>query len=151
MQIDQDVYWLQHAIHLAKLAAEQQEVPVGALVVVNDQIVGKGYNQPIQSNDPTAHAEIVALRQAGRHLGNYRLTDATLYVTLEPCIMCTGAMIHARIKRLVFGAHDPKTGAVVSCCQLHELPSNHKIPVVAGVLSVECATLLQDFFRARRS
>ncbi len=148
--MDLDTYWLRHALDLAHQAAQVQEVPVGAVVIADNKVIGEGYNQPIQSNDPTAHAEIVALRAAAQNKGNYRLLDATLYVTLEPCIMCTGAMIHARIKRLVFGASDPKTGAIKSRCQFHNLPSNHRIDIASGVLATECGELLQAFFRAKR-
>jgi tRNA(adenine34) deaminase len=146
-----DEYWMHRALQLARNAAERGEVPVGALIVLGDEILGEGYNQPISANDPTAHAEIVALRAAAQRVGNYRLPGATLYVTLEPCSMCAGALIHARIERLVFGAFDPKTGAAGSVFEL--LPSplhNHQVECRGGVLADECAQLLRDFFQARR-
>lgn len=142
---------MQKALELADLAAKEQEVPVGAVVVKGQSIIGAAGNAPITLNDPTAHAEILALRQAAQKLKNYRLDQATLYVTLEPCPMCVGAMIHARISRVVFGATDPKTGALIS--QYHmgrDNRANHSIEVTGGVLGDECAQLLQDFFRARR-
>jgi tRNA(adenine34) deaminase len=127
------------------------EVPVGAIVVIDGKIVGRGFNQPIGSHDPTAHAEIVALRQAALALGNYRLVGSTMYVTIEPCLMCVGAMVHARVQTLVFGASEPKAGAVVSSCRALELPSlNHRIEVVGGVLEEECRAVIQEFFRGRR-
>ncbi len=147
---EQDLYWLKKALELAKKAASEQEVPVGAIVVADNEILGEGYNQPIKSHDPTAHAEIMALRAAAAKIANYRLINTTLYVTLEPCIMCTGAIIHARVKRLVYGAHDPKTGAITNQCQLLNLPTNHKVDYLGGVLAQECGGLLQDFFRAKR-
>jgi tRNA(adenine34) deaminase len=139
------------ALDEARQAFEAGEVPVGAVVVLNGEIVGRGFNQPIHANDPTAHAEVVALRAAARALGNYRLVGTTLYVTIEPCLMCVGAMVHARVGTLVFGAAEPKAGAVVSSCQAHELPSlNHRIEVVSGVLDEECRAIIQEFFRNRR-
>lgn len=147
----QDEYWLRQALHLAQIAADQGEVPIGALVVRDDEIIGKGYNQPIQSCDPTAHAEIIALRDAALNVGNYRLPGATLYCTLEPCAMCAGAMLHARIERLVFAASDPKGGAVVSVVKLlDETRFNHHITYQCGTLSEESVQLLQQFFKARR-
>jgi tRNA(adenine34) deaminase len=145
----QDTHWLQLALELAKQAAFEAEVPVGALVILGSEIIGRGYNQPIKSNDPTAHAEIIALREAGKHIKNYRLLNATLYVTLEPCAMCTGSLLHARIKRLVFGAYDQKAGAIVSRLSLL---ADHNYPLAwrGGVLASECALVLQDFFRERR-
>jgi len=142
---------MQHALTLAKKAGAQNEVPVGAVVVLNNEIIGEGYNQPITTHDPTAHAEIIALRDAAQKIQNYRLTDAILYVTLEPCTMCIGALIHARIKRLVFGALDPKTGAVAS--QFHLLESqrfNHRIEWEGGCLAEECGDILKKFFTNRR-
>ncbi len=142
---------MRHALALADRAAEQDEVPVGAVVVHNDQVIGEGWNRPIASNDPTAHAEVVAMRAAAQRLGNYRLTGATLYVTLEPCLMCAGAMIHARIGRLVFGAYDRKRGAVDSTTQALEAPGlNHRLEVCGGVLEQDCAAGLQGFFAVRR-
>lgn len=146
-----DEGWMRRALELAQLAADLGEVPVGAVLVADDQLIGSGHNQPISKSDPSAHAEIMALRDAGQALGNYRLVDTTLYVTLEPCTMCVGAMIHARVGRLVFGAFEPKAGAVSSQLQLLEQPFfNHKTKVQGGVLEEECATLLKQFFRARR-
>ncbi len=135
----------------ARLAFDAGEVPVGAVVVVDGTIVGRGFNRPISAVDPTAHAEIVALRDAAGSLGNYRLVGSTLYVTIEPCLMCVGAMVHARVETLVFGAAEPKAGAVVSSCRAHELPSlNHRIEVVVGVLEEDCRTIIQEFFLTRR-
>lgn len=127
------------------------EVPIGAVVVLDGNVIGAGYNQPISSSDPTAHAEIVALRAAAARVGNYRLTGATMYVTVEPCLMCVGAMVHARIDTVVFGAAEPKAGALVSMTRAHELPNlNHKLQVEGGVLEGECRAIMQDFFKARR-
>lgn len=146
-----DEHWMRQAIIIAQAAAARGEVPVGAIVVKDDVIVGRGGNQPIAADDPTAHAEIVALREAGAALGNYRLPGCSLYVTLEPCAMCAGAIMHARIARVVFGAHDPKTGACGSVVDLFAQPRlNHHATVSAGVLAKECAGLLSDFFAARR-
>ena len=142
---------MQYALNLARRAREEGEVPVGAVVVLDNSVIGEGWNQPIGSQDPTAHAEIVAMRDAARQLGNYRLGGAALYVTLEPCLMCTGAMVHARIERLVFGATDPKRGAVNStCCAFETQGLNHRVHSECGVLGEECAELLQNFFRERR-
>jgi len=149
---ERDSHWMQHALHLAEQAAQQDEVPVGAVVVLDEEAVGEGWNQPISSCDPTAHAEIIALRDAAQRIGNYRLTGATLYVTLEPCLMCAGAMIHARIGRLVFGASDPKRGAVNSTTHAFETQGlNHRVTFTGGVMASACAGRLHDFFRARRS
>jgi tRNA(adenine34) deaminase len=126
-------------------------VPVGAVVVVEDTVAGTGFNHPISSNDPTAHAEIVALRTAATRLGNYRLTGSTIYVTVEPCLMCVGAMVHARVGHVVFGATEPKAGAIVSMVRAHELPGlNHRLEVTGGVLDEECRRVMQEFFRSRR-
>ena len=142
---------MQRAIALARAAASRGEVPVGALLVRGDRVLGEGSNAPIERCDPTAHAEIEALRAAGRALGDYRLTGATLYVTLEPCIMCASAIVHARIDRVVFGAWDPKAGAAGSIADVFAIPQlNHRVDVFGGVLAEECATLLSEFFRARR-
>ena len=139
------------AISEAKVAAQVGEVPVGALVVIDDDIVGLGINRSISDADPTAHAEIVALRAAAQAVGNHRLTNATVYVTLEPCPMCVGAMMQARIARLVFGAYDPKAGAVGSVVDLSESRAfNHRFEVNGGVLKDECAALLRQFFESRR-
>jgi tRNA(adenine34) deaminase len=140
------------ALDLARQAATLDEVPVGAVLVLDGEIVGRGCNQPIRSADPTAHAEIMALRDAGRKLGNYRLPGSTLYVTLEPCVMCSGAIIHARVARVVFGARDPKTGAAGSVVDLFaEVRLNHHAQVEGGLLADECAALLSGFFAARRN
>lgn len=140
------------ALEQAALAEARGEVPVGAVVVLNGEIVGRGRNQPIGANDPTAHAEIVALRDAAARTGNYRLAGATLYVTIEPCLMCVGAMIHARIDTLVFGTPEPKAGAVESTQRAHEHEAlNHRMTVVSGVLAADCRNLLQSFFRERRA
>ena len=146
-----DEAWMRYAFRLAQRAEQQGEVPVGALVVKDDQCIAEGWNASIATHDPTAHAEMVALRNAGLALENYRLCDATLYATLEPCVMCMGAMSHARIKRLVFGAFDPKRGAVCHALSLTDASFlNHRISWVGGVLEMECSELLRDFFRARR-
>lgn len=151
MTSESDLAWMRHALGLAQRAADQGEVPVGAVVVHNNQIIAEGWNQPIGQSDPSAHAEISALRAAGGSLKNYRLTDCTLYVTLEPCVMCAGAIVHARIPRLVFGAWDPKAGAVTSVYDVLSVPRlNHSLECVGGVLGEECGILLKDFFRARR-
>jgi tRNA(adenine34) deaminase len=146
-----DASLMQRALELAWQARESGEVPVGAVVVLDGAIVGEGFNQPIGAHDPTAHAEIVALRQAGQCVGNYRLSGATLYVTIEPCQMCVGAMIHARIARLVYGAPEPKAGAIESAMRAHEHPSlNHRLEVSGRVLEDECRALMQSFFAERR-
>ena len=146
-----DAHWMGCALALAREAALRGEVPVGAVVVQDNAIVGRGGNTPIAHNDPTAHAEIAALRDAGRALGNYRLPACTLYVTLEPCAMCAGAMMHARIARLVFGARDPKTGAAGSVVDLFaETRRNHNARVEGGMRGDECGALLSQFFAARR-
>ncbi len=139
------------ALRLAAGAAASGEVPVGAVVVRDGLIVARGFNRPITAIDPTAHAEIVALRQAASYIGNYRLTGCDLYVTVEPCAMCAGALVHARIRRLVFGAREPRAGAVVSTARVLELAGlNHRVEVVEGVLASAAQTLMQEFFRARR-
>ena len=132
-------------------ARDQQEVPVGAIVVLDGLVLGRGRNQPIHALDPTAHAEIVALRNAASKIGNYRLSGATLYVTVEPCVMCVGSLVHARIARLVYGAAEPRTGAVCSAFRLlDQTPFNHRVEVIGGVLESECRQLMQKFFAARR-
>ena len=139
------------ALAEARLAAAAGEVPVGAVVVLGGTIVGSGHNQPISSQDPTAHAEIVAMRAAARATGNYRLAGATLYVTVEPCLMCVGALVLARVRTVVFGAREPKTGALVSTARALDNPSlNHRFDVVEGVLDAECREIVQGFFKARR-
>lgn len=147
-----DIRWMQHALRLAKQARAQHEVPVGAVIVVDGQIIAEGYNQPISTTDPTAHAEIVALRAATTRLGNYRLpAGATLYATLEPCPMCAGAMVHARISRVVFGTRDPRTGAAGSVFNILDSDKlNHRAAIVGGILEQECGELLKGFFKARR-
>ena len=153
MQANQetDQHWMQEALRLARLGAALNEVPVGAIVVHENRIVGRGYNSPISRVDPVAHAEIQALRDAAVTLNNYRLVDCDLYVTLEPCTMCAGAIVHSRIRRLVYGATEPKAGAVVSQAKLLDMPwLNHVVAVTGGVLERECSQLLSDFFRRRR-
>ncbi len=153
MQANQetDQHWMQEALRLARLGAALNEVPVGAIVVHENRIVGRGYNSPISRVDPVAHAEIQALRDAAVTLNNYRLVDCDLYVTLEPCTMCAGAIVHSRIRRLVYGATEPKAGAVVSQANLLDMPwLNHVVAVTGGVLERECSQLLSDFFRRRR-
>ena len=146
---DQDYMGL--ALELAREAATLDEVPVGALIVLDGEIVGRGFNQPIVRHDPTAHAEVMALRAAATRLGNYRMPGSTLYVTQEPCVMCSGAIMHARIARVVFGAHNPKTGAAGSVLDLFaEARLNHHAEIVGGVRAEECAALLSGFFTARR-
>lgn len=150
-QMSLDVFWMQHALELARRAESEGEVPVGAVVVLDEQVVGEGWNRPIIDNDPTAHAEIMALRIAAKKINNYRLLNSTLYVTLEPCIMCTGAIIHSRVKRVVYGAFDPKAGAEQSAFNILGTDClNHKVDVVHGVLATECAQVLTDFFKKRR-
>lgn len=140
------------ALRLAVMARDRGEVPVGAVVVHAGEIVGEGWNRPIGTSDPTAHAEIVALRDAGRRMGNYRLTGAELFVTIEPCQMCVGAMVHARIARVVYGTREPKAGAIESALRAHEHPSlNHRMAAVGGVLEAECRDLIQAFFQGRRA
>ncbi|HEY7249700.1 MAG TPA: tRNA adenosine(34) deaminase TadA [Methylomirabilota bacterium] len=146
-----DEQWMALALEEAGRGAEAGEVPVGAVVVVEGRLVGRAHNAPISFSDPTAHAEILALRAAARETGNYRLTAATLYVTVEPCVMCCGAALHARIARLVYGAADPKAGAVQSLYHLLDDPRlNHRVEVASGVLAAACGARLSEFFRARR-
>jgi len=142
---------MNEAIAQARRARTMGEVPIGAVVAVGGDIVGRGFNHPIDAVDPTAHAEIVAMREAAARLGNYRLTGATLCVTIEPCLMCVGAMVHARIGTLVYGAAEPKAGAIASMTRAAELPGlNHRIDVVSGVREEECRNLMVEFFRERR-
>lgn len=149
--IPSDAHWMSRALDLARHAESQGEVPVGAVVVLNDELIGAGWNQPIRSHDPTAHAEIVALRAAAARLQNYRLPGATLYVTLEPCTMCVGALVHARVARVVYGASDPKSGAAGSVFSLLGSDRfNHRIAFEGGVLAEECGTMLRNFFQSRR-
>jgi len=149
--VETDQRFMHRALELAREAERHGEVPVGAVVVLEGEIVGEGYNAPIGEHDPTAHAEIRALRAAAQRLGNYRLPGTTLYVTLEPCVMCAGAMIHARVQRLVYAARDPKTGAAGSVFHIADSDRhNHRLAVTSGVLAEESAELLRTFFRARR-
>jgi len=146
-----DELWMEEALRAAQRGLEAGEVPVGAVVVCDERIVGRGWNRNICDSDPTAHAEMVALREAGEKIGNHRLADCELFVTIEPCPMCAGALVHARIKRLVYGANDPKAGAVQSVVQVVNHPRlNHRMEVVAGVLAGRCAEVLQTFFKSRR-
>ena len=139
------------ALDQARLGLAAGEVPIGAVVVVDESIVAQAYNQPIAAVDPTAHAEVLALRAAAAHAGNYRLTGARLYVTVEPCLMCVGALVHARVREVVFGALEPRTGALVSTVRGHEIPGlNHRITVTGGVLETDCRELIQRFFRDKR-
>jgi len=147
-----DHQWMGLALEEAALAAAAGEVPVGAVVVMDGRLLGRGHNAPIALSDPTAHAEIVALRAAARAVGNYRLTGATLYATVEPCVMCCGAALQARVARLVYGAADPKAGAARSLYQMLEDPRlNHRVEVAAGVRGAECGARLSEFFRAKRT
>ena len=146
-----DSRFMRLALELAQSARAGGEVPVGAVVVVGDEVVGRGHNQPIAAQDPTAHAEIVALRDAARRIGNYRLPGAELFVTIEPCQMCVGAMVHARIARVVYGTTEPRAGAIESAMRAHEHPSlNHRMLATGGVLEEECRAVIQAFFRERR-
>jgi tRNA(adenine34) deaminase len=147
-----DAEYMAMAIELAREAWQAGEVPVGAIVVLDGEIVGRGFNQPIARHDPSAHAEIMAMRDAGQRIGNYRLPECTLYVTLEPCAMCAGAIMHARMKRIIFGAADPKTGAAGSVVNLfHESRLNHHTHIQGGILAEECGELISGFFRKRRT
>jgi tRNA(adenine34) deaminase len=146
-----DELWMEEALRAAQRAFESGEVPVGAVVVCNGKIIGRGWNRNIADHDPSAHAEIIALREAGANLGNHRLGDCELFVTIEPCAMCAGALVHARLKRLVYGADDPKAGAVHSVMEVVNHPKlNHQMEVRGGVLAGRCRDLMQEFFRSRR-
>ena len=146
-----DIDFMRKALEQANLAKARGEIPVGAVLAHGDEIVSSGANCPISNNDPTAHAEIEALRAAGRALGSYRLTDTTLYVTLEPCVMCAAAIVHARVRRVVFGAWDPRAGGVGSLIDVLALPGlNHRVDAFGGVLAEECGALLKEFFARRR-
>jgi len=148
---DSDYKFMNLALQEAQKSIEMNEVPVGAIIVVNDEVVSQAHNQPISENDPTSHAEINAIRKASENLGNYRLTGASLFVTLEPCAMCYGAIIHARISRLVFGAYDPKTGVCGSSIKLYEQACfNHSPEIIGGLLEEDCSLILKDFFKERR-
>ena len=151
MPAPSDTDFMRQALGLARQAADRGEVPVGAVLVRGTEVIGEGANCPIHSNDPTAHAEIVALRDAAQRTDDYRLNDSTLYVTLEPCIMCASALVHARVSRVVFGAWDPKAGGAGSIADIFAIPAlNHRVDVFGGVLAEECGELLSAFFRARR-
>src|SRR5262245_36072721 len=142
---------MEAALTQAGLALAAGEVPVGAVLVAGDEIIARAFNQPISAHDPTAHAEVLVLREAARALGNYRLTDATVYVTVEPCLMCVGALVHARVREVVYGAAEPKTGALVSAVRALEQPGlNHRFAVTGGVLEVECRSIIQKFFWDKR-
>ena len=146
-----DETFMRAALELAAEAHRRGEVPVGAVVVLDGTVIGSGFNQPISAHDPTAHAEIVAMRAAAQHLGNYRLAGADLYVTIEPCQMCVGAMVHARIARVIYGATEPKAGAIESAMRAHEHPAlNHRLQAVGGLLEDECRAMIQQFFEQRR-
>jgi len=148
---EQDVHWMRHALALAQQAADRHEVPVGAVIVRDGQLLGEGFNHPISGCDPSAHAEIAALRDACDRERNYRLPGATLYVTIEPCAMCAGAIVHARIERVVFGALEPKAGAVVSTQRFFESPQlNHQVIFEGGCLDQECSSMISAFFQSRR-
>ena len=150
-EIDQDQYWMQKALEYADKAEQQNEIPVGAVLVKNGELVSAGWNQSISNHDPSAHAEMMAVREAGKKIENYRLIDCTLYVTLEPCPMCAGLLVHSRIKRLVYGATDAKTGAAGSIMNIVREPKlNHKLEVTSGVMAEQCSEKLSAFFRRRR-
>lgn len=152
MNTEQDEFWMRHALALADLAEQQNEIPVGAVLVKDQQIIGEGWNQSIKLHDPSAHAEMMAIRAAGKTIENYRLVNCSLYVTLEPCSMCAGLLIHSRIDRLIFGATDLKTGAVGSVYDLlSDERMNHQIEVTGGVLAEACGNKLSAFFKQRRS
>lgn len=147
-----DLHWMQYALQLADKAEQSGEIPVGAVLVKDGVVLGEGWNQSIQLNDPSAHAEMLAIRQAAEKIGNYRLIDCTLYVTLEPCAMCAGLLVHSRVKRLVFGAKDAKTGAAGSVLDIVRHPVlNHQLDVLDGPLAQQCADKLSEFFRRRRA
>jgi tRNA(adenine34) deaminase len=148
---DNDELWMEEALRAARRALDAGEVPVGAVIVHHGKVVGRGFNRNFLDSDPTAHAEVVALREAGTAIGNHRLSDCELFATIEPCAMCAGAMVHARIRRLVYGADDPKAGAAGSALHVLNHPAlNHRIEVRSGVLAGRCAEILQEFFRSRR-
>ncbi|WP_024851667.1 tRNA adenosine(34) deaminase TadA [Hydrogenovibrio kuenenii] len=150
--MEQDIFWMQRALELAKIAESQGEVPVGAVLVDDNGLVAEGWNQTIQNHDPTAHAEVVALRNAGQVIENYRMPGLTLYVTLEPCPMCAGALVHSRISRLVIATEDPRTGAVGSLMNLAQHPElNHRINVEFGILRQESSELIKHFFKQKRT
>ena len=147
-----DQYWMEQALVYAKQAEQLDEIPVGAIIVKDNQLISAGYNRSITDNDPSAHAEMIAVREAGKVLNNYRLIDCTLYVTLEPCSMCAGLLVHSRIKRLVFGAADAKTGSAGSIMNLLQEPRlNHQVEITGGVLETQCAEVISSFFKRRRA
>ena len=147
----EDTHYMQAALRLAEQACREDEVPIGAVVVYQNTIIGEGYNQSRVLNDPTAHAEVLALRDAAARLGSYRLKDVSLYVTVEPCLMCSGALLEARISRLIFGAREPRTGAIMSTAETLMAPScHHHVAVTEGILRAECSELMQAFFRSKR-
>ncbi len=149
--MDKDNIWMKEALQEAEKGRELNEVPVGAVVVKDDEIIARAFNQPISGCNPVAHAEIIALQRAAAALNNYRLVDCDLYVTLEPCTMCAGAIIHSRIRRLIFAAFEPKAGAIISASQVLEQPQmNHRVEVVTGILEEESRLMISDFFKARR-
>jgi tRNA(adenine34) deaminase len=151
LPLDTDIKWMRHALRLAGRAGAEGEVPVGAVLIKDGEVVGEGWNRPIAAHDPSAHAELVALRAAAAVVGNYRLLDTTLYVTLEPCVMCAGAIIHARVMRVVYGAGDPKTGAAGGAVDIFAAPFvNHRVVVEGGVLAEESGRMLTAFFKERR-
>ncbi len=152
MTLTPDELWMEEALRQAARAQATGEVPVGAVIICGDRVVGRGGNRNLLDNDPTAHAEIIALREAGRAIGNHRLADCAMFVTIEPCAMCAGALVHARLKRLVYGADDPKAGAVRSVLQVLNHPAlNHQMELTSGVLAGRCMELLQAFFREKRA
>jgi len=146
-----DTHWMQYALHLAERAQTENEVPIGAVLVQDNQVLGEGWNQSIQNNDPSAHAEMIAIRAAAQHCQNYRLPNTTLYVTLEPCPMCAGLLVNARIARLVFATSDPRAGAVISVLRILDTPTlNHRVAYESGVLAEPCSRVLKAFFKDRR-
>jgi tRNA(adenine34) deaminase len=150
--VDKDIFWMKQALALAKKSLDHGEIPIGALIIKNQKLISGAFNMPITTSDPTAHAEILVLRKAGQLTKNYRLPDTTLYTTIEPCTMCIGAMIHARISRLVFGAAEPKAGAVISRLKISEmLHYNHKLQVKGGVMAEEAKKLMTNFFKSKRT
>ena len=151
LPLEGDALFMSRAVELARMAEVAGEVPVGAVIVKDNAIIGEGWNRPISTSDPTAHAEIIAIRQAAQTVGSYRLLDTTLYVTLEPCAMCAGAMVHSRIRRLVYGATDPRAGAAGSAFNIVQHASlNHRLQCTTGVMAQDCGSLLREFFVARR-
>lgn len=146
-----DIFYMHLALHQAQIAYAHDEVPVGAIVVANNRVIGRGFNQPITQNDPSAHAEICALRHAAKEISNYRLVETTLYVTVEPCTMCLGALMHARVARVVFGVREPKAGRLLSHPLINDACFNHRLQVVEGLCEIPCKTLMQRFFAERRA